>query len=199
MEKYKVKLTFTEPLLGTAPANPEIYTEFIGSNAPDGIVPEDEIESLDDVNELIDKGTTVFLRVDDQPCLWDYQIKGFFKDACGMLRRDGQSRSTKLTAYKKVIDGLLFVFPRQIPLDLNGGELGILERPLRAQTARGERVALARSEMAPAGTELTFQVLVISSVPKTLLEEWLTYGALRGLGQWRNGGYGRFEYEIEKL
>ena len=29
-----------------------------------------------------------------------------------------------------------------------------------------------------------------------LLEEWLTYGSDRGLGQWRNGGYGAFRYEI---
>jgi len=26
--------------------------------------------------------------------------------------------------------------------------------------------------------------------------EWLNYGALRGIGQWRNSGKGRFSYEI---
>lgn len=26
--------------------------------------------------------------------------------------------------------------------------------------------------------------------------EWLDYGKLRGLGQWRNSGKGRFTYEI---
>lgn len=28
MKELKVKLTFTEPILGTSPANPEIYREF---------------------------------------------------------------------------------------------------------------------------------------------------------------------------
>ena len=35
MKELKVKLTFTEPILGTSPANPEIYREFIGSKSPD--------------------------------------------------------------------------------------------------------------------------------------------------------------------
>jgi hypothetical protein len=26
--------------------------------------------------------------------------------------------------------------------------------------------------------------------------EWLDFGELNGLGQWRNGSYGRFTYEI---
>lgn len=26
--------------------------------------------------------------------------------------------------------------------------------------------------------------------------EWLEYGQLRGIGQWRNSGKGRFSYEI---
>ena len=30
MKALKVKLTFTEPILGTSPANPEIYRELTG-------------------------------------------------------------------------------------------------------------------------------------------------------------------------
>ena len=33
--KLKVKLTFTEELLGTASANPELHSDFIASKAPD--------------------------------------------------------------------------------------------------------------------------------------------------------------------
>ena len=29
-----------------------------------------------------------------------------------------------------------------------------------------------------------------------LVLEWLDYGKLRGLGQWRNSGKGRFTYEL---
>jgi hypothetical protein len=41
--------------------------------------------------------------------------------------------------------------------------------------------------------------MVISCVSKALLEEWLTYGALRGLGQWRNSGHGSFTYQLTAL
>ena len=93
--------------------------------------------------------------------------------------------------------------PRQIPLLLNGEfitseSMSVLERPLRASTAQGDRVALARSDTCPAGTQIEFDVLILGQVTQSLLEEWLEYGRLRGLGQWRNGGYGTFEFEISK-
>jgi len=31
---------------------------------------------------------------------------------------------------------------------------------------------------------------------ETALREWLDYGKLKGFGQWRNSGKGRFSYEI---
>jgi hypothetical protein len=194
MEHYRVTLTFTEPLLGTTPLDKEVYTSYIQSRGTDNA---DELDTLTN-DEAIEKGTTGFHLLDGMPILYDYVLKGFFKDACGMLRRDKQSGSGKLLAFKKVIDGLMFVKPRQIPIAING-ETGILERPLRAQTAQGERVALARSVSIPAGSSITFDLLVISGVTQTLLEEWLTYGALRGLGQWRNAGWGSFSYELSKI
>ena len=83
-------------------------------------------------------------------------------------------------------------------------EVNQLERPLRAMTARGERICLARSEIIPAGATLTFtlQWLTNNSQKSTqnITEEallWaLDYGALKGFGQWRGGGFGRFTYEI---
>lgn len=35
MKKLKVKLTFTESLLGTSPADAEIYSRFIGAKSPE--------------------------------------------------------------------------------------------------------------------------------------------------------------------
>ena len=46
MKELKVKLTFTEPILGTSPANPEIYREFIGSKSPDAATVEEEVSAL---------------------------------------------------------------------------------------------------------------------------------------------------------
>jgi hypothetical protein len=192
MNQYKIELTFTEPLLGTVPLNREIYADYIASRI-DGINAMDEVETIEEATE---KGTTGFHRQDGTPAVYDYAVKGMFKDAAGMLRRVPGTASVKLTAYKKIIDGLVFVTPRLIPLTV-AGELGILERPLRAQTAQGERVSLARSEMAPVGSVLAFTVQVLGKdVTEETLREWLDYGSLRGMGQWRNGGYGRYSYTL---
>lgn len=107
-----VVLTMTEELLGTMAANPELYREFIASRHPDG-EQADEVEASErvDVDEEVERSSTVFPRdaAEARPFLWDYQIKGFFKDACGMLRRADGTESKKIKAYKKEIDGLIFV------------------------------------------------------------------------------------------
>ena len=197
MDKYKVKLTMIEPILGTVPKDPEIYAAYIATRA--ALDDEKIAEELETVEKTEEKGWTGFHLVDDQPVLYDYVIKGFLKDACGMLRRAKGTRSQRITAYKKVIDGLVFVKPRRIPLNLNGGKMGTLERPLRAQTAQGERVALARSDTCPIGTTIEFTLLIVGKVTQPLLEEWFDYGQLRGLGQWRNASWGTFEYKLEKV
>lgn len=194
---YDITLTFTEPLLGTVPKNPEVYASFILTKAAD-LGDDKAAEEIGTVENIEESGWTGFHKVDSAPILYDYVIKGFFKDAAGMLRRVKSSKSAKVTAYKKIIDGLIFVSPRQIPLILpDDNSLGLIERPLRAQTAQGERVALARSDAAPAGTTITFKLNILDpAVDLDLLTEWLEYGQLRGLGQWRNSGMGRFTYTI---
>ena len=205
MKKLTAKLTTFEPVLGTSPNNADIYREFIASKAPDASTVEDEVAAVG-ADSVAEKGTTVFPRDENgQPFFWDYQIKGMFKDACQMLARvpgkdeNGKkiksgNESAKLTAYKKVIDGLIFVQPRKIPIQFDG-EIEICQRPLRAQTAQGERVALAASEQIPAGAEITFSVICLNDEHVKAVREWLDYGFLRGLGQWRNSGMGRFVWE----
>lgn len=200
MKRLHIKVTFTTELLGTASANPELHSEFIASKAPDAPSRADEVAALGAV-EVEEKSMTVFPRfANGAPLMWDYQVKGFFKDACSMLRRVPGTKSKGLKAFKKEIDGLVFVEPRQIELQLPPrGFVGDLQRPLRAQTAQGERVALAHSETCPVGTVLEFDVKLLRDDLEELVDEWLDYGADRGMGQWRNGGYGRFEYEKAKV
>ena len=192
MKEYKFKLTFTEELLGTASNDPEIHDKFIASCAPDAPSRKQEIAALG-IDEITEKSKTVFPRHEEtgEPILWDYQIKGFFKDACGMLGRVKSTKSSAIKAYKKVIDGLVFVAPRQIPISFSG-EIGSCQRPLRAQTAQGERISLANSETIPAGSSIEFTVTLFDEAHEKALLEWLDYGQLRGLGQWRNSGKGRF-------
>ena len=101
----------------------------------------------------------------------------------------------KVADVEKQIDGLVFVTPRMIEIKFDG-EIGNCQRPLRGQTAQGERIALANSETIPAGATAEFTVHCMCDDDVELVKEWLEYGRWHGLGQWRNSGKGAFTYEI---
>lgn len=194
MKTLKVKLTFIESILGTSPANTDIYRDYVGSKSPDAATVEDEVEALG-ADAVADKAMTVFPRnAEGVPFLYDYQIKGFFKDTCGGLRKVPKTESSKIKAFKKEIDKLIFPEPREIPFE-NVGTIGECQRPLRASTPQGERVSLAISEEIPAGATVTFDIILFSDDHEKLVREWLDYGRFSGIGQWRNSGKGRFTWE----
>lgn len=191
----KVKVTFTEGILGMMPAKKDILSEYIASKAPDAATRAEEVEALG-AEEVERKEMTIFPR-DEQgrPFLYNYQIKGAFKDICGMLRNADGTKSKELKAYKKNIDGLIFIKDRQNVIKYTG-EIETCQRPLRASTPQGERIALASSEEIPAGATMEFEVQLLKDSLKDLVIEWLDYGKLRGFGQWRNSGKGTFEYKL---
>lgn len=194
MKEIKVKLTFTEQVLGTCPGDPDIYTTFIASKSPDANTLEDEVAAIG-VDGVVEKGKTIFPKLDDgTPFFYDYQIKGFFNDTCGGLRKVKGSVSSGIKAFKKEIDKLVFVEPRNIPI-LFDGEMGECFRPLRAQTMQGERVSLAFSEQIPAGATCEFTIVLLCDDHEKAVREWLDYGRFSGIGQWRNSGKGRFRWE----
>ena len=199
MKELKVRLTFTEECLGTANADKNIHADFIARKAPDAMSREDEIAAVG-VDEGIENAMTIFPKENGVPFFWDYQIKGFFKDTCSALSRcKGEEMSKErcgMKAYKKIIDGCIFPEPRKIMIHLNGGEIGNCQRPLRASTAQGERIALANSETIPEGSTIEFKVVCLSDNYEKAVIEWLNYGRFKGIGQWRNSGKGRFTYEI---
>jgi hypothetical protein len=193
--KIPIVLTFTEELLGTAAADPNIHSEFIASKAPDAKSREEEIATRG-AEEVEVRSMSVFPRERGAPFIYDYQIKGFFKDACSCLARVPDTKSAALKAYRKIIDGTIFVFPRKIFIQAKG-EVGDCQRPLRASGPQGERVALAHSETAPAGSVIEFIVEVLDDSKWPVVKEWLDYGKYRGIGQWRNSGKGRFTYKAD--
>lgn len=194
MKTINVRLTFIEPILGTSPKNESVYRDFIGSKAPDAASVEDEVAALG-ADAVAEKGMTVFPRMDDgTPFLYDYQIKGFFKDTCGGLRKVKGTESSKIKAFKKEIDRLIFPAPRCIPFK-DYGEIGKCERPLRAQTMQGERISLACSEQINAGASVEFSITMFDDAQESAVREWLDYGVFSGIGQWRNSGMGRFKWE----
>lgn len=196
MEKLSVKLTFQEPLLGTLPGSEDLYMDYIATK-----VPEDERTKIEDevaalgVDAVAEKKMTVFPKLPDgSPFVYDYQVRGFFKGSCGALRKVSKARSAKLKAYKKEVDQLIFVYPRKIPIQLSG-DMDVISRPLRAATPQGDRVAIAASESAPAGSSIALQIICFDDNDMKIVREWLEYGMFNGLGQWRNSGMGRFTWE----
>lgn len=192
--RMRVRITFLEELLGTASNNKDIHREFIASKAPNAESVEEEVAFLG-VEGVVEKSMTVFPKMEGGvPYLYDYQWKGFFKDSCGMLKRVAGSESAKIKAYKKEIDGLIFVEDRKVPLEFDA-PMGECQRPLRAQTAQGERISLANSETVPAGATCEFTIICMKPDLMKVVKEWLSYGVAHGTGQWRNSGKGRFTWE----
>jgi len=198
----KIRITLTEGLLGTASANPEIHAEFIASKSADADRKKEEIESLP-AEELIEKSMTVFPRTDDgAPMLYDYQVKGFLKETLGILLdfaepdcKIGKAKLSRWT-YKKIVDNAVMVGPRKMELCMpEGTAITHCTRPLRADTMRGERIALATSEEVPAGTTFECEIMTLDKHLDALMIKCLDYGANKGIGQWRNSGKGRFMWE----
>ena len=206
MKQMRVKLTFLEPVLGSSPNDEDLYSRFIGDKAPDAMSLKEEIEALgeDGADIVIERGTTVFPRDNDgTPIFWNSQIEGFFKGTCGFLRSVPGTLSSKVKAYKKNIDGRIFVEGDITDTNKTGRKIRIkdafpidtFERPLRAQTAQGERVSLARSERIPEGASCEFTITCLVDDDMDMVKEWLDFGRRNGLGQFRNAGHGRFEWE----
>ena len=63
---------------------------------------------------------------------------------------------------------------------------------------QGERVTLANSESIPAGSSVEFDIVLLEPKDREMVEEWLDYGSLNGIGQWRNSGKGAFTWEYVK-
>ena len=154
------------------------------------------------------------------PFIYDYQARGSFKESISMLTRASGGKKAKkegevsdvhyscsdITNYKKTVDGTWFVINRKIPLEIPetwvndlgdvfpsfnaDGHLNTISRPLRAETAKGPRTALATSEYVPAGTEFWYRIRLLN--PKDLKSclETLDYKAVMGMLQWRGGGKG---------
>ena len=199
----RIKITLIDEMLGTNPGDKAVHERFINSKAPDAETRAQELEHLP-AEEMISKEMTVFYRDDDgNPSIACYHLYGFFKSACGFLRNVKGTKSKELKNYKKKIDGLIRVYPdakdvsgRYVTLHMpDSTGVGNCQRPLRAQTMQGERVALANSETVPAGTWFECDIVTIDDTMWPLIEEWLDYGQFNGLGQWRNSGKGAFKWE----
>jgi hypothetical protein len=189
---YRVQIHFTEPILGSQ-STKDVTTDFISKRAGFAPLNGDEIDALPDA---LERGTTVFHRgKNGQPMLLDYHVKGFLKEAGRILNKRITVGGKPVLNLRNKVGNDVFVSPRQIPLKYSG-EIAYNERPLRAETAQGPRVALARSEQID-GASIEFGLTVYpGEITEEVLRDILDYGFDCGIGQWRSAGWGRFRYTL---
>lgn len=195
----KVRLTLKEIILGTVPKNKAIYAQYIAGKA--AISDDKKKEEVETVEETEAKGWTGFHQDKTGIFLYDYVIRGFLKAAGYAL---SQQKEMKITAYKTKIDNLVIPRPRRIYFRDAKGQImkspdGVVERPLRAMTAQGPRVTLARSDCLNAGCYIEFEILLLKNkdITPQIIANWMGFGECSGLGQFRSGGYGRFDVDVE--
>ena len=180
--KFMVTETFTTRLLGTAPADKEVYKAFISKKRQDEaerrakaaertgqptVPPQGtEHEEVDTIRE--EAGITVFHNDADQTCedgskghglfLFDYQVGGFWKEAGEILQAEHG-----IPMVRSKLDNFMLIEPRRIYIrDDDGKALQKadlqIERPLRAMTMQGPRVSLACSEVVNPGRHIAYTV-----------------------------------------
>jgi len=162
------------------------------------------------LQELDIKGTTVFFwdKKLDKPCIGDHMIYGYLKAASEAIGRTlPQKRGEVLHSIsytQSLINQHVRCEEQFITLDKDiarkpDGSPLYLQRSLRAMTAQGPRVSLARSEVveAPASATFTLKVLKGSAIDEAVLCKLFDYGELSGIGQWRNAGHGQFRYDLK--
>lgn len=212
---YQVKLEMLTEILGSVSKNEDMYKYHaqdkarkkalkLGKELTDEQIAA-EAKTMEE-QFIEEKGWTGFHWYEGKPVLWSYVIKGFMKEAIEGCRRFDGSECSKLSAYKKLVTQAVFVYPMLISLSVPDNpegpeDLPTLSRSLRAQTAQGERITLAKSDALRPGTTLEFELWVGSSkLSLPVLEEvFCEYGKLKGLGQWRSGDKGKFKAELTEI
>ncbi len=192
-EKMFIRIDFTEDILGSLPADKDILTRFISHKANAPWLEAEEGDCLPEKTD--DSNHTVFPQDHLGMFLWNYHLKGFIKEAGNNLKDHVNVKNLR-----SKMDNFLFVHDRRLYLyrgkDIIQDADSILERPLRAQTARGPRVSLVGSERVstPVTIYSTLELLYHKELNFELVKDLLTYGKLKGLGQWRNASWGTFDW-----
>jgi len=211
-EIVNIRLTYTEQALAVSPGD----LNLLGTHLTTKIAPEIAKEEMDamaatleDVEEQIEKQSTIFFKDDLGIYWWNYQLKGFFKEQYKTLIELNELKGSKWTA-AKCIDNCVFVSPRRLYIhDPDGHRLekphGQLTRTIRVNTLRGERVAISRSEYVNAGCYVDAAVEILTrdvtgkswaTFDHDAFVKCLDFGARKGFSQWRSAGFGTFTYQI---
>lgn len=95
------------------------------------------------------------------------------------------------------VDRGVFVGPRKCLIDMpEGSKVGYCERPIRIEKFPKDISSLKCSETVPADSIIKFRVGILNDDDEKFVLACLHYGYLRGFGEWRNSGKGRFTFDI---
>jgi len=159
------------------------------------------------MKELDEKGITCFFRnpANGKVCIGSHMILGFMKAAGEAISKTLPKKNGTMlysASYtSSIINQHCSVATKFIDssIDIDRDEDGnpvYLQRSLRAMTAQGPRVSLAKSETIPEGAEFEFDLRVMKNSPMTseVIDTLFSYGVMTGIGQWRgSGGKGQFD------
>ncbi len=208
-KEYKVKLKFQNEFAAGIPEDPNQLLSFLEARQPrtkpEGATPIEEL-AKGVAEEILAPETggeaaiTTTFKVKDGVLVYEARgVKSHIKDCANVLKEQLGVKGLKA----KVADRLQ-VEPQFIKLHKDGKELtapdGREIRPITTMTRQGPitAVKIVNYLMQP---EMEFTLLVLDDglVTKELLETLMTYGGrIKGLGQDRNLGWGRYRFEIEE-
>ena len=215
LKYYFVRLKFTTDFLGTQAADKNVYSSFQYKKAlEDGYIEVNDLQEeldLQKFSEEISKaGRTIFPKDAETGALFiqSQMITGFLKDKATTLTSTGVS---SLKNPKSKLTRSVFVNPKQIFIKRDGDFIykadEIYERPLLGSTPQGKITTLVASDQINKNSYIEFFIFSLDPeskvakardterVSRYYLAELLTMGNLHGLGQNRNGGYGKFKVD----
>lgn len=197
-EVRSYQITGTAPLLGTQPADSSLLTRSLARR-------DAELSGRDKKAIASDASmTTVFARSSahgDCLVLMDYMLRGFFKSALTALSPD-----LGILAVKTKVDRYLFVSPREIPIMRCGVYLceedDEFQRPVRVDGPYGQTMTLQSAERVDTPWELRFTLRLLQNdrtsrsnpLSWDAIESALSYGMISGIGKFRNGSFGTFDW-----
>lgn len=197
----KYKVIFTRDLLATAPNKADIWENFVTQNDEVNAETLQEQIARTSATEVAERGMTVFARDPEtgKPQVMGYTIKGFLKESAKALGLVNGTKASKIAAMKlhSMIDGNIAILeefcdlylPENTGVDKN-------ERPLKAETMKGPRVALTSSEQVSRGTWFEVTIECDSYELVEIVQEAFDRGQHHGTGQWRSAGNGWFDFEL---
>lgn len=198
---YRVTLQAETEILGTRPKHPDVMRRWLEEQSQPG---QDELEAL--AKAVVDSEDAASAREDaevdrelarwsgfptdpetDEIFLYNYQFIGALKEWANKYREQFgiQNMRAKVASH-------VFIQPRCIYLGITHPD-AVVERPLRAHTAKGDRIALVKSDALAVGTRISFEVHLVphKEITAEVLQKLFLFGRYAGTFQWRGGGYGQ--------